>query len=297
MVAVGCTGGSGAEIRFDSGLAPNPTASIELRSVELVSGLVVDVFGPSEAFDGLPNSPTAAQLCEDFTISLTAIFDQNQEPVAYAASATWRPMEGTSDPSLSQGLVGYLAPIFPDYEIPSQQNFGGVESNPIAITNLALTSGNTGNDQHPDAQAVYHYRTRAPMAVFNHTSSGEHRAFPRTWHDAAGAAAGPGVEVWSRYIEGAEMLAQCDGYSEVIAKTMNLSVVEDLATCGDIMAWPYSVAAPTTDMANGLQCLTPAQGFGVTLSPLTRNDFGTTVECPRPPEAQFEYICFGQSGS
>ncbi len=140
------------------------------------------------------------------------------------------------------------------------------------------------------------WRAKAPMAVFNYTSVGVHKAFPRTWHDAASAAGGPGVEVFSRYVEGPESLAQCDGYAEVITKTMNLSVVEELATCGVIMAWPYSLNEPAAGRANGLECVTPAQGFGVTLSPLTKDPLGD-VACPRPAETDFNHVCFGQSDS
>lgn len=290
IALMACSATEDSANHSDAGFAPNPSSSIELRAIELASGLTVDVFAPAAAFDSLPESPTASQLCEDFILSITATFDENQEPVSYAASATWRPMEGTSDPSLVQGLAGYLAPLFPDFDIPTDRRFGGVESNPIAVFPIALSSPDT---QFPEALAIFHHRTKAPMALFNHSPMGQYRAFPRTWHDAAGAAGGPSVEVWSRYIEGAESLAQCDGYSEVIAKTMNLSVVEELASCGDLMAWPYSLPDPTVGSDTQASCLMSPHGFGVTLSPLTDNPWGT-IACPRPAEAQFTYACFGQ---
>jgi hypothetical protein len=129
------------------------------------------------------------------------------------------------------------------------------------------------------------------MAVFRQSTAGEFKAFPRTWQDAQSITGGPSVEVSARYIEGEESLAQCDGYSEVIAATMNLAVVEELASCGDLMAWPYSLPDPSATDFGGPACVGSTRGFGVTLSPLTDNPWGS-VACPRPADSPFAYACF-----
>ena len=134
------------------------------------------------------------------------------------------------------------------------------------------------------------------MAVFSNSAVGEQKVFPRTWNDAANAVGRPSVQVWSRYIEGAQSLANCDGYAEVIAKTMDLSVVEELMTCGELMVWPYSLSDPALGSEINGSCMTPSQGYGVTLSPLSGLPLGT-YPCPRPADSQGYYACFSQSDS
>lgn len=272
----------------------NSSAIIKVRSITLASGLVVDVRGPEDALDGLPETVTGAQLCEQFSLSLTATFDENRMPLKIGATAAWHALIGeTSEPPFpppSASLTDYLQPLFPNYTIPIEPLLGGVSSNPIAVFPLKLTES---AGPLPQVFAIFHHDTGVPMAVFNHSPEGPYLAFPSTWQDATNGVT-PNTEVSSRYIEGAKSLAQCDGYAEVITKTMKLSGIQDLATCGDIMAWAYSRPSREIGSENGTECVTPSQGFGVTLSPVIMNSWGT-LECPRPPEAQFEYVCFSSS--
>ncbi len=265
-------------------------SDLEVQTITLASGLVVDVRGPKDTIDALPETPTGAQLCEEFSIALTVTFDERQTAQKYAATAVWNNVVGDGwIAELPFGeLAGYLAPVFPAYDLPGEGRFGGVASNPIAVFPIALS--NT-TDPLPEALAIFHRETGVPMAVFNHSSEGPYLAFPSTWQDAENLVGTPSTEVISRYIEGPESLAQCEGYAEVIDATMKLSVVEDLATCGAIMAWPYSL--PDVTVRSGTECVVPNTGYGVTLAPASSGRY----PCPVPADAPFEWSCFSSGGS
>ncbi len=295
--SAGCTGGTDSGSVTDASDSSLQDSEVEVRAITLASGLVVDVRGPSTALDELPETATGEQLCEDFPISLTATFDASGTPMHYAATASWHELVGVETlppiPPPIEAVAGYIQPIFPNYDIPGVGRFGGVSSNPIAVFPVALAEM---PGTLPQVLAVFHHDTGVPMAIFNHGAEGPYMAFPSTWQPASSLTDSPSMPIWARYIEGQETLDQCNGHSEAIASIMDLSVVEDLATCGVIMAWPYSLPDPNIGSENGTECVTPSAGFGVTLSPVLRNPWGA-LACPRPADSEIEYVCFGQAGT
>jgi hypothetical protein len=293
MVASACT--LEQDVGHNDAVPGGEAETLEVRTVVLTSGLAVDVRGPAAELDRLPDPVSAAQLCEEYAVSLTAIFDESLAPKKVAASAVWRELVGKEAlppfPPDFDALREYLAPLFPSYVLPNNlRKFGGFSSNPIAVFPVPLVE-----DAYPLPQALvaFSHDTVFPMAVFNHSPEGPYLAFPSTWMDIPVNDAGATKTVWSRYIDGQDDLDQCAPYTEAIAKTMRLSVVDELATCGDLMARPYSLPDPSVGGLSGSECVTPSRGVAVTLSPVLVNGWGT-IDCPRPPEARFDYVCFGQ---
>tara|TARA_R110002096_G_scaffold401386_4_gene598239 strand:+ start:335 stop:1285 length:951 start_codon:yes stop_codon:yes gene_type:complete len=293
-------------VGYNDGVAPDAKPNSEpskegpmvLQTLTLASGLVVDVQGPQSAIEVLPTTPSSADLCENFSLSITTTFDSGHVPLKYAATAVSNQF---AEPAMNPAALAHLAALwqslFPESDVDSWSVLGGFAINPFSVFPVQLTSAST-----PYFLGVSHlqteitdsaYQARAPLAVFSYDDQGSHYAYPSVWQDAASPTSAPNVQVWSRVMDPENLLA-CPGYSEAMETLMDLPHIEDLATCGDIMAVVYSLPETDAIMGNGAACLPSPAGFGVTLSPLLRNDW-QALDCPRPASASDAYTCFTHS--
>ena len=279
--------------------APSETAKpTQLQTLTLVSGLVVDVQGPQSALDVLPATPSAAELCENFSLSITTTFGSDHQPLKHAATAI---SDDFAEPAMNPAALDHLAALwqslFPESDVDSWSVLGGFAINPFSVFPVQLTSASTpyflGVAQLQSVFSDSEHQSRAPLAVFSYDDQGSHYAYPSVWQDAASPTSAPNVQVWSRVMD-PENLLSCPGYSEAMATLMDLPHIEDLANCGDIMAVVYSLPEPDDIMGNGAACLPSPAGFGVTLSPLLRNDW-QVLDCPRPASSTTAYTCFTHS--
>ncbi len=277
--------------------APDAAEPWEHRTINLRSGLSVDAWGPRAKLDGLPQSPSAPEFCEEFELSVVVTFDSVPVPVSYAAAGSFRAAPRPCGPSADltcpprSYFLQHLLPDLTEFQVPDpeQQPIGaGFYGHPLGISVFPVEYRAEGS---PFITGLFDKRTSAPVAAFLH-DGGDLEYRPSTWQTADGAAPYAGGPTWSRMID--FPFSACMDPAMVIPQAMRLYFNADLASCGIVFALAFPLERADVTYEDLVWCPAVPTGFGVALLATTEDHPFITTECPRPVEAGYEWLCFTQ---
>lgn len=265
--------------------------------VELESGLRVHVFGPSHELDGLPTTPTAAELCANFDLVVAASYDtMTQELERYVATAHFKdcpdttcdiygPVKLIPDEHYAQWIATLV-----DYHPEQAPHSAGYYNHPFGLTMYLL-------DDDIEAPArwytsLYSTVTLGPLAGSTHFEEPNAAFFPAGWESPQTADAYGGDSVWARQIDQWPELCFPE-VDAIVVDALRRFYIGDLAACGIVFVMPMPVNAGEVlwlDAATN-QCPPVLGGITVLMSGTSEHP-GFATPCPKPPASELDYDCF-----
>lgn len=265
------------------------------RMITLASGLPVLLQGPVESLVAVDEGITASELCNQFELSVTLLYDpQSLSLQQYLATAEPKdcPPEicdiGPSDSRLSDEHYARWLRWRADTEF---LNTAGFFNHPTAVSFYLLASDESG---FPWVTSVYSTSSLGPKVVLEHEGS-VRVIFPPAWRDVGEIPPYGGGERWVRAIDygGA---TDCVDLPTAITEALQLALIEDLSDCGIVFATGIGLNGGSFAWDEHPWCADPADRLVVVLTVSTEHPFFPTP-CPRPAKASEYYECFRTNAS
>lgn len=252
------------------------------------------LIGPADAVAGVPDVASAADLCEEFELSVSFQFDPgNHDVIRYGGTATYAAAPspctvGQIFCAPEEHFRRWVAPEFDFYEEPPPVGMG-FHNHPIGLSFYPTAPG-----LETWYMSVYSRSTLWPITGFAYPATGLSAYFPLAWQVPKPDDSYAGSEVWVRVMD--EPFLECAPSAWFLPDALGFPFVADLAECGIIFAMTYPTHPGDQAFAGAPWCPTAAVALGLTLtSSMEHPPFAT--ECPRPVDATIEYRCYSTEDS